>query len=274
MFSLVRWLLFLPALCVCSWGHGGGQNRLAQITLRLESRPELVGDRLERAVLLLGTGDFDRALYEVSIVRQLVPSHAGGLMLEATILEKAGQLEGAREVLVEYLHRFPQSVEGLERTAKLLLSLKRDAEALDCLDRLCRVVERPQPDLLVERVLVAERLHGPAAALAWLEQRPAAASLPGLRQHAVRLALACGRAEQALAELGKQAASQPQNLSLRLEIARILLQTGQSEAATTKLTEFELLFSQLSARQQDTPYHQNLAQTYRTLMNQPLLPKP
>jgi Tfp pilus assembly protein PilF len=87
-------------------------------------------DTVDRARLLIGRGETDRAARELELVLEEDPTHLGALLVLATLWLEMREDERALALFARATEVAPRSAEALNGQARCCHALGRDAEAL------------------------------------------------------------------------------------------------------------------------------------------------
>lgn len=180
---------------------GDTQRAGADLVTLSQRAPEAFPTRYLKARVAYASRDFDTAAAELQRALAVVPDSAPARLLLAAVLTEQGSLEQARAELTRILADQPGNVEARKQLARVLLLGK---------------------DPVAARRVLAEVPAGsvPDASLDWMSGS---------------IALLSGDTEEGIGKLEEGSAAAPDNVGLRLDLARAYLAVGRRDDALATL---------------------------------------
>lgn len=239
----------LAASCVLSLAHthvarahGTLHETLDELRTLPTDIPASAHALLERGELKRLAGDRAGAQADYDAVEAIAPGFAGLLPCRAALALDCGDPEAAVRMLDRHASLFPNDAHALVLRAEAHTRAGRERAALGDYDLAFRTLgngsARPRADWVIERARLAERLDGPEAALAGLEESLSrAGDDPALLGRALEIELALGRNDGALARLDRLLARAERREFLLAQRGDILRRAGRPLEADAAYTE-------------------------------------
>ena len=226
-----------------SGAHGSHAERERETSERIAKAPRDPLNYVERADVYREAGHLAEAEADLARAAALAPDHPAVMLLAAQLRLDRKDPAAAGRILDSLLARDPRNAKARSLRADALETEGRVSEAAQQLERSITDTEQPAPDqyLRLARLLTASRPPDSAGAVRALERGVARLGpAPGLVGRRVELALAMGRAEEALAwhdRLRPFMQSDPAWLVRRGELLEVSRRTLEALAAYTAALE-------------------------------------
>ncbi len=209
--------------------HAPTSVPIAELTRRIAEHPDRPDLLLERGELRRVAGDLAGAEADYAEVERLEPGHPELRLARAALALDIGEGATARRLLDDVLAVRPRDTKALRLRARALLAMGERPAAIADLGAAIALIDRPHPDLFLERarLQVAEADRAGARA-GLLEARSRLGEVASLELFAIELELADGRPAAARERLGALSARYPERAALDGLAARIAAAGGGS----------------------------------------------
>ena len=187
--------------------------------------------RLDRATVLLAQNQDDKAKADLSYVLAAVPGSVMGTFLQADVLMRAKNFQGADNLLTQLGDRLAAIPRGYLMQAVVKQALGQTAQAEQAA---AHAVAHSPGDLDALKVLARLQLaqHDPAAVVKTLSPVAGTPQADAETQDLLGAAYAMtGQDKDSIASLEKAAALQPKNAAIRAQIARVRMNAGDALGA-------------------------------------------
>lgn len=210
--------------------HGDLHERIDAATRAIAAAPDDASLVMRRAELRRMHGELDEALADYTRAAELGVAGARLELGRGTVLAELGHLAAAIAALDRALQLEPDSVDALVRRARV--RLRTGEAATDDYDRAIERLDRPRPDLYVERARALRSLGRIDAALAGLEEgMRRLGPLASLAGTALELERDARRWDAALARVDTMLVAAERKETLLVERGELLAAAGRDDDA-------------------------------------------
>lgn len=237
MSTSTRFATWICGAFTCAWGaasagaHPGVQHEIERLGQEIAAQPERADLLIERAFQLRLAGAHDDALRDLDHAEKIDPANRQIAFHRGITFAEMNQPERAEQELTRYLEAAPDSVAALAERGRLRERAGRVDAALA--DYTAAIALGPEVELYLWRGALQEssgRLDEAAAGYrAGLAQLPDAVSI---RQALIRVEIARGQFDAALALIDEAMASAPARCPWRVQRAAVLDAAGRGAEAT------------------------------------------
>jgi len=238
MIARLLLMLLLTTWCKVLGAHPGSHEVVDHFSKQIESHPLEQTLYIQRGIAYSNDGVHELAMKDFRRAEEL-----GDPILVAFDLGvlhyRMAQLDEARTCLDRYLERFPEYPAALEYRARVLRTAGDMNGALADYRAFLRVAPQPNPGHYnaVASMLATLPEHGIVEALALLDEGMARLGLlPQLQRQAAELELARKQPQAAVARLQTLAPALGESPDWQVEMAELLLRSGDSAAAQQQFT--------------------------------------
>ena len=219
-------------------GHGDLQERIHDITVKIESGGGPADLYLKRGELYRLHRDWEKALSDYAEAEKLSDDLPYLAYLRGRLWLERGYPEKAVPYLDSFLERNPRHVDALLVRSRALGKIGRLHEAVSDLDTAISLHSRPTPEYFLERAQLQSRLGDLQGALSGLDEGLGLLGpIVSLADFAIDLEVEAGRYESALARLDSLPLLLRKQPAWVAKRAGILVQADRSEEA---VPEYEL----------------------------------
>jgi hypothetical protein len=271
----VLFLVFTGTGC----GHGNFHELVTDLNARVEAAPEQAQLRLDRAQIFLEHEDLALAKEDLQVADSLGGHTEMVLLLQAKWHRLSKQWTEARQAIDSCLRLGAKNVPAHWERLEILLGQQETALALQEADGLLEMAGTHTPELVLQRVQLAEQLD-PADALqwldAWLAKHP---RLAVLEQAALGLEMKLKRHAAVLARFDRLLAAVPRKEFLLLKKAHYLADQKEAASARESLVSCKLAVDRLPVHLRSLPAAREVTSKADALLESlsnppPILPVP
>ncbi len=229
--QLSGWLWAYSASALLA--HGNFHELITDVNAKIAAAPDQAELRLDRARIYLEHEDLVEAKADLDTALKFTPDSVRWIFLQAKWERLSKHWPEARRGVEEYLKRMPQDGAAHWERLVVLCAMDDTPEALRQADLMLGMEQNQLPELVLQRVTLAEAID-PAAALRWLDTWLAGhPRLPVWEQEALRLEMKLNQPDAALARFDQLLTKTPRKEFLLLKKARYLAELKRDAAART-----------------------------------------
>jgi tetratricopeptide (TPR) repeat protein len=219
--------------------HPPREDRITVLSHAIDHDPGQAHLHWERGEVLRREGEFLPARADFERALEIDPGFSEARLSLAVLFLESGSPGRALRELGRFLEIHPENGLGILTRARVRVALNQLNAAVADMDRAIELLERPTPDLYLERARLASGLGSSfldQAIVGLDEGVDRFGNLPTLQLYAVELELRANRPDAALARLGKLLPVYPRRESLLARQGDILRLSGRTLEAQAAYT--------------------------------------
>jgi predicted Zn-dependent protease len=216
--------------------HGDLHEQIASVTAKIEKEPKNADLYLRRGELHRLHSEFPEAAADLEKAGVLLPASPQVALAKSRLALSAGNFEAAATEMDQLLPRHPEFPEGWLLRARARTRLGNHSEAAKDYAEIVRRVERPEPEIFLERaaaLAASGEAHLDEALRGLEEGLTKLGSVMTLELAALDLELKMKRPDDALRRIDRLAASAKRQESWLARRGEILIQASRPDEART-----------------------------------------